>query len=383
VTTSEGAAAGLAQCASGAFNSHWTALGHNLVTNELADTVVRPGWEMNGNWFDWSAGGRETDYIGCFRQIVTTMRAVPGQKFTFNWNVSLGPANSSADAAYPGDAYVDQVGVDLYDWIFQGGVYDTKAAQSPEQRTQAIRAAWQTKLNGDHGLTYWSKFAAAHGKALTIPEWGLADRSKDEYGGGDNPYFIQQMFNFIYNPANHVEFAAYFNTKSPDGEHRVQGSDAFPKSAALFRQLVQHPPGGGSTRPAAAVLPGSSTLDGGSSPAPTQPPDDPVAVLRIGTGPDREDAQALNDQTVADQLYAWVDAPTGTTKVEFRIDDPQAALPPVHVENDGPFDLGGTEGAQIAPYSVADLSAGQHTLTATVFLPGRTLTVSSRFEITH
>ena len=54
-------------------------------------------------------------------------------------------------------------------------------------------------------------FAAAHGKPMAFPEWGLLVRS-DGHGGGDNPYFIQKMHDFFMDPANNVVFHAYTNT---------------------------------------------------------------------------------------------------------------------------------------------------------------------------
>ena len=239
VTRSLGGAAALERCASGGFDSHYRALAVKLVALQLAATVVRPAWEMNGDWFAWSAQGRTSAYVGCFRHIVTSMRAVTGSHFTFNWNPSIGPGRFPAERAYPGDAYVDQVGVDLYDWSWTHGVYDTKATQTATERRAAVARSWRYQLSGDHGLRFWSAFAAHHGKPLTLPEWGLAQRTQDSYGGGDNPYFIQHVLDFISDPVNHVAFAAYFNSTSPDAEHRLVGSSAFPRSAALFRTLVQ------------------------------------------------------------------------------------------------------------------------------------------------
>ena len=51
------------------------------------------------------------NFVAFWRQIVTTMRAVPGAKFKFLWNPNSGsPTTYTPDQAYPGDAYVDYVG---------------------------------------------------------------------------------------------------------------------------------------------------------------------------------------------------------------------------------------------------------------------------------
>jgi hypothetical protein len=45
----------------------------------------------------------------------------------------------------------------------------------------------------------WANFARAHGKRLSIPEWGVTYRSEG-HGGGDNPRFIANMIHFIEDP---------------------------------------------------------------------------------------------------------------------------------------------------------------------------------------
>jgi hypothetical protein len=373
-----GGSAALAQCAAGSYNSHWQTLAKNLVSNKLASTIVRPGWEMNGDWFDWQAGGHEASYISCFRQIVSTMRAVSGQHLQFNWNPASGETSSAGTAAYPGDAYVDQVGMDMYDWIWKKGLYDTKASQSSAQRLASQQAAWNIKANGTYGLRYWTNFAKSHGKPMTLPEWGLSNRVADNNGGGDDPYFIQQMFNFVYTPSNNVLFANYFNFKSPDGEHRIYGSSAFPKAAALFRQLVQHPPGSG-----------SGTSGGGTgSPTPSVPPTTPPpptttakALLMQSAGPTRGNATALSGKTEHDRMFVWAKVPAGTKKVEFRIDDPSASRAAKRTELDQPFDLGGSSGSHVHGYSITNLKAGKHTLSARVYAPDTTFIVSATFYV--
>ncbi len=111
------------------------------------------------------------------------MRSVPGQHFEFDWCPTLGKASVAPDRAYPGDAYVDYVGADVYDnsWI-------------ADYRDPVAR--WNDFVTQPYGLQWQSDFATAHGKPMTFPEWGLSTRS-DGHGGGDDPYFIQQMYDWI------------------------------------------------------------------------------------------------------------------------------------------------------------------------------------------
>jgi hypothetical protein len=156
------------------------------------------------------------------------MRAVPGSRFTFDWNPNLGGGTFPAEQAYPGDAYVDVIGVDVYDtsWTW----YPTPAGVT----TDAARtSAWNWLLKGDHGLTYWSAFAHQHNKPMSITEWGATWRP-DGHGGGDNPYFVDRLMDFITDPANNVVNSHYFNLDVASVRHNLTRPDTiFP--AALAR----------------------------------------------------------------------------------------------------------------------------------------------------
>ena len=220
--------------ARGDYNSHFLALAKNLVANGQANATLRLGWEFNGGWYRWGAKSDPGAYAAYWRQIVNSMRSVPGQSFKFDWCPSIGSSGWAGDRAYPGDAYVDYIGMDFYDQSWINGWQD------PVKR-------WDSYMNMPYGLKWHRDFAAAHGKPMTYPEWGLAIRD-DGHGGGDNPYFIQQMHDWI--AANNVAFHSYFEFNRSDGEHRLM-SGAFPRAAEKFQQLF-----------------------GSDTPPPDEPPDD-------------------------------------------------------------------------------------------------------------
>jgi hypothetical protein len=163
------------------------------------------------------------------------MRTLSGQRFTFDWNPNLGPGTFPAERAYPGDSYVDFVGIDVYDISWT--VYPVPVGMTTPQAQQQ---AWENILAGDHGLNFWSKFAQARGKSLSIPEWGVTWRS-DGHGGGDNPEFVKNMMNFIENPVNQVRYANYFNSRdSPNLAHDIRRVNTrFPDSAAEFLRRMR------------------------------------------------------------------------------------------------------------------------------------------------
>lgn len=203
-----GKGSSLGACAEGRYDNHWSDLARNLVAAGLADTIVRPGWEFNGGWYGWAAKGRAAQYAGCFRHVVTTMRAARGAQFRFDWNPALGAVEFPAERAYPGDAYVDYVGVDAYD-----------------------TSSWKRLYSGDHGLRFWSRFAARHHKPMALPEWGVAGGGG---GRGDDPRYVNEMFKFMTNPDNHVAYEQYFDVTSSVARHDIDPGTPFPRSRAAF-----------------------------------------------------------------------------------------------------------------------------------------------------
>jgi len=211
----------LAAGARGDYDAHWTSFGRSLVANGCADTILRLGWEFNGKFYPWAAGGKEADFVAYWRRIVTTLRAVPNQQFKFDWTPLAGNTNANVVAAYPGDAYVDIVGLDAYDT-------STVSTSDPAGR-------WNDQVNRSYGLAWQRDFAAAHGKPMSLPEWGLTVRPNDNLGGGDNPYYITKMWDWIANH-NYV-YANYFEYDATDASHRLMTTQ-FPNASAEYRRLV-------------------------------------------------------------------------------------------------------------------------------------------------
>ena len=235
----------LAQGASGAFNEHFRTLALALVANGSGSATLRLGWEFNGTWFKWSINtpNGAADYAAYWRQIVTTMRSVPGADFKFDWcptNISSYVNGKQLDAAsaYPGDAYVDYIGMDVY-------------AQSWSARRADPAARWQEHMNEKDGLKWHRDFAAAHGKPMTFPEWGIAHR-RDSNGGGDAPYYIERMYEWIR--TNHVAYHNYFEFSDPSIDSKLFAGNS-PRASKRFIELFGASSTGGPLDGAAATAP--------------------------------------------------------------------------------------------------------------------------------
>jgi hypothetical protein len=205
--------------AAGEYNQHFRKIAENFVATGQANAIVRPGWEFNYGWYPWTAKTDPEAWIGLWRQIVTTMRSVPGQKFRFDWSPAIGQGDIAPDKAWPGDAYVDIVGLDVYNQTWQWPV------PSPDK-------LWDGFMNQQFGLKWHRDFAAAHGKQMSFPEWGTGTRP-DGHGRGDDPEFMQRMTKWIAD--NNVAYHVYWDYEAPDFNAKLSNGQ-YPKSAQVFRQ---------------------------------------------------------------------------------------------------------------------------------------------------
>lgn len=204
-------------CASGTYNAYWREFGSVITSYGLGNSIIRLGWEFNGNWYIWQASQPAT-WAKCWRQIVTSARSTaPGLQW--DWNVNRGVSSGLADPAqaYPGNAYVNMIGIDSYDsW------------------PSAVTAAgWQSQLTGPQGLNYWLAFAEAHGKQLSVPEWGNV--SSGSSAGRDDPAYVQDMRSFFAANAAHIAFEANFQGAAASTGGRYGVGTTVPNAAAAYK----------------------------------------------------------------------------------------------------------------------------------------------------
>ncbi len=202
--------------AAGAYDGHFRWLAQRLVDHGQPRAILRVGWEFNGGWFPWRADKDPKAFAAYWRRIVTTMRSVPGASgLRFDWNPGHGPRFVPVEA-YPGDAYVDVIGMDIYDRTFG-------------DRFRDPAARWRDYLTRPYGLEWLRNFANAHGKPISFPEWGVTHNHVRGVAH-DNPTFIRGMADFIRR--SNVEYHLYFNVNAHDGDFRLS---TFPQSALAYR----------------------------------------------------------------------------------------------------------------------------------------------------
>jgi hypothetical protein len=261
----------LANGAAGLYDSHFVTLAGKLVSRGLANnTIVRLGHEFNGDWYPWKVRNATdaASYAAYWRKVVTAMRAVPGaENLKFEWcGIARVWTSYPIADAYPGDAYVDYIGVDVYDKCSAANTYEAPYPDglTPAQLLTRRNTAWgyiSGTLNNNMGA--WRNFAASRGKPFTIPEWGV---SVNTSGGKDNPVFIQKMYEYIHEPDNNVHYHSYFDVQAGDGHHQLTqlpngGPTEFPQAAAMFRQMFAVKPFPLNTDVGAVGLAGGFTVE--------------------------------------------------------------------------------------------------------------------------
>jgi len=212
-------------CASGSYDEYATALAENLVSYGAGSIVIRLGVEANGSWEADYVGSSATDmrdWAKCYDNEVTAMRAVAGTHFLFVWNPNVCTANLPLDQWYPGNSYVDIIGIDAYDQdcanqktVSQEGwtAYSTDSASNP---------------NNDPNfpsLVNIEAFATAKDKPLSFPEWGI------DSGTSDDAQYVTEMTQ-LFNK-DEFSFESYFD-RNDDGIAPLGSS--IPNATAAYSQ---------------------------------------------------------------------------------------------------------------------------------------------------
>jgi hypothetical protein len=227
------ARATLEASANGSNDSAFRVAASYLKNGGYPDAVIRLGWEFDGGWMPWSSPGNEALWVQAYRHVHDVFRSVsPG--FKFDWNGDSGYLQSQT-AAYPGDNYVDVVGLDLYD----KGMGGATAWNSSTKGWSNPSAAWATIVPN---LVAQRDFAIAHGKPVSYPEWGLdgVNATATSNVGGDDTTFIQGMYNWMTSlpasGAGSLMYQSYFNEDTADGNHKIN-TGWFPNASARYQAL--------------------------------------------------------------------------------------------------------------------------------------------------
>jgi Glycosyl hydrolase family 26 len=216
----------LAGCAAGEFDRYWRDFGSLMVRYGRGDSVVRLGWEMNESTMAWRATDTRA-YLECYRHAADGIRATnPAVVLDWTINGHGTPGNLCGGLStncYPGDEYVDIVGIDNYDH------YPWSASKAEFDRTAAR----------PDGMTWLYDFARRHRKPFSVGEWGVTSAGD---GHRENPDFVRWMHEWFAAHAVHLAYENYFSDCTPGGVQSSlfradPGCVQNPRSAAVYRTL--------------------------------------------------------------------------------------------------------------------------------------------------
>jgi hypothetical protein len=224
----EGGEAEMAACAAGTHDEQWRAFGTLMTDRGRGDSIVRLGWEFNVETMAWRGTDAAT-YISCFRHAVDGIRATnPSVLIDWTINGHRTPASlcgGVSTGCYPGDDYVDVIGIDNYDhypWSPTKAAFDETAARA-------------------EGLSWLFAFARQHDKPFSVGEWGVVPTAD---AGKENPAYIQWMHDWFAAHSSNLAYEAYFSDCLSGGVqsslfNTASGCRLNPGSARMYRSLYR------------------------------------------------------------------------------------------------------------------------------------------------
>ncbi|HYK72589.1 MAG TPA: glycosyl hydrolase, partial [Pseudoneobacillus sp.] len=187
--------------------------------NLNAPVLVRLSNEMNGSWTQWSLDDNDQDadlYKLAYRHFVDVIRKQGAEnvKFVWNPNATSAPDYSWNDASlfYPGDEYVDWVGLTHYNF----------------GTAEWSKFVYFDDLYKNLYATYLRQFP---NKPFIIGEFASAVE------GGNKPYFISNYLNNIGSKYRNIRIAIWFDEIDGKYDFRIHSSEA---TESAFKQGVKN-----------------------------------------------------------------------------------------------------------------------------------------------
>lgn len=287
----------LRDVAAGVFDNDYRTVARSLVQSGYGDALIRLGHEFDGDYYSWSARDNEANYVAAFRHVHDVFRS-ESKDFRFEWTGMRTTFSRFAPQAYPGDAYVDVVGLDIY-------------YRDPAPLTNTV---WTKQYLP--ALQFHRDFAIAHGKPVSYSEWGV--------GKYDNAEYVDLMHGWFgglpTSGPGALLYQSYFN--SPNADHDL---GRYPKSRDRYFTLFGR--GGGTavappatqppaelTQPATPVTtPSAPTRNAPAVPVTTLPSPTPTASASSSTS-----TKLQISATALARGFTATAGVSGATQYQFR-----------------------------------------------------------------
>lgn len=175
-----------------------------------APVTLRFGHEMNGDWYPW--GNRASEYVTAYRHLVDLFRREAVSNVQWVWsinsdNVPYTPIKSVSQF-YPGDNYVDLIGIDGFNFGNDNNGF------------RSFSTIYQPS---------YSFITATYRKPIVISEIACAEE------GGDKGQWVKDMFQVLAKKFPKVTGIVWFNLLK-ERDWRV---DSTPSSLQAFQQALK------------------------------------------------------------------------------------------------------------------------------------------------
>lgn len=171
------------------------------VKNYAGPVTIRFGHEMNGNWYPW--GLRPDEYIKAYRRVVDIFRqeGVENAKWMWSINADSVPYEpiSRVSKYYPGNNYVDEIGIDGYNF----------GSTQPGSRWQSFDNIFSSSYN----------YLQSYNKPIVISEVASSEE------GGNKAEWIRGMFNSLSSGYPRVTEVVWFNLLK-EADWRIESTDS-------------------------------------------------------------------------------------------------------------------------------------------------------------
>lgn len=148
--------------ASGQWDSTLNQMFQTWASAGYKNFIIRPGWEMNGGWYPWAVTPQNAnDFNAAFQHIAALAHSFTGASIQVAWTPAAGNYSASVVSYYPGNAAVDQLGIDIYGQPIASDTGPTDQSTGPT----------------DFTLTTAIAMAKADAKPLALGEVGGVDAS--------------------------------------------------------------------------------------------------------------------------------------------------------------------------------------------------------------
>jgi mannan endo-1,4-beta-mannosidase len=156
------------------------------------DVIIRLMHEMNGDWYPWSPGvnsNEPADFVAAWQRIHTLFGEEGATNVIWEWAPNqLYDGATALEPLYPGDDYVDRIGISAYNWGEDAAEY---------HRWRAVDELFQPTV--------------AEIRTFTDVPIGIAETASSSVGG-DKAAWLESLFRYALD--NDYAFLTYFNMET-------------------------------------------------------------------------------------------------------------------------------------------------------------------------